>query len=106
MFDTEQSDTFCAEADGFLCVIRVIGVCADTHLAVFIHELHELLEAWVLCCVDSVDAAFIDIAFCSVEADDVAFFEGLSAYCYSAFLLIDVYVLAANDAAFSPSAGN
>ena len=102
----EQADTFGAEIDGVLGIFRIVGVGAHTHLAVFVHQLHELLEERIFGSVDHGDGFVIDPAFRAVQADDVTFLELLVADLHDAFFEVDLHGVAAHDAALAPATGH
>ena len=106
MLDTEQADTFGAEVDGVLGIFRVVGVGADTHLAVLVNELHELLEERVLGGVDHTHGLGVDPTLGAVQADDVAFLELLAADADDLLVEVNLHGVAAHDAALAPATGH
>ena len=106
VLDTEQSDTFSAEVDSVLGIFRSVSVGADTHLAVFVHESHELLEARVLGGVDHLDGFAIDITLGAVEGEGVAFFVNFTIDGDGTFVHVNLEGVATHDAALATSAGH
>ena len=108
VLDTEQSDSLCTEADCALCILRGVGVGANTHLAELVHDVHELHETWVVGSIHSVEGGVVNQTLCTVEADHIAFLDlntaGLEPC--SLVLKVNLHCLAAYDAAFAPSACN
>ncbi len=103
VLDAEQADTFGAEVDGVLGIFRVVGVGADTHLAVLVDQGHKLLEQRVLGGVDHADGFGIDPTLGAVQADDITFLELLVANLHCAFLKVDLHGVATHDAALAPA---
>ena len=106
VFDTEQADALSTEIQSGLRILRVVGIGADTHRAVFVNNLHELLEERVLGVLRHRNLLSVDPALGAVQTQDVTLIEGFSANLKLAGIEIDLNVIATDDAAFAPSAGD
>ena len=108
MLSTEQTDTLCAELACNASVVWVVGVGADTHLAVFVNQTHKLLEARILRSVHQFQLAHIGVTLGSVQCESCALFEFdicTDDFC-SLVNYINVQSTCTNDAAFTPATGN
>ena len=106
VLDAEQADTLSAESDGATSVVRIVGIGADTQGAVFVNQLHELLEERILGSVDHLHLFGIDPTLGAVQRDGVALVEGLVGDGDGLTLEVDLHGLATHDAAFAPTAGH
>ena len=75
MLGTAEADTFCAEANGDLCIARRIGIGANAHGAILVGECHDFSKRSGEFGIACFDAAFVDLAGRTVKRDPIAFAE-------------------------------
>ena len=108
MLGAEQTNTLSAKLACNASVVWVVGVGADTHLAVFVNQTHKLLEARILRSVHQFQLAHIGVTLGSVQCESCALFEFdicTDDFC-SLVSHINVQSTCTNDAAFTPATGN
>ena len=73
MLGTAQTNTFCAEASGFLSISRSISIGTDTELAVFVSPFHNTTEFAADRSINGRDNTVIDITGRTIERNIIAF---------------------------------
>ena len=76
-----QTDTFCAEVDSCLSVVRCISVCSYFQHSLFVSPSHEFREVTADFRVNCGDIFAIDVTCGTIQGDVVAFFECFATQC-------------------------
>ncbi len=109
VFRTEKSDAGGAETHCLQGICRGFHIGANVHLFHLVHNFHQFAVRCVFIDVDRYQrqCTFVHEACGSVQADPVAFMQHLPvAGTEGAVFNIDLDVVAAHDAAFTPAARN
>src|SRR4030042_2666524 len=105
---TEKSYAFSPEIACNFSVGRCVGVSSYSHLAMFIDDIHELLEPRIFRCIHQFYSSGIDISFCAVQGKKITFlnYKVSSAYLCCFCICIHMKGTGSDDTAFTPSAGH